>query len=115
MVPIYSHGGQVKCIDGAGHGELDWEGNNRLVTSLHGAVASDQSRCSEMVIVKLKFGGNKKVTMALGEGLYNPMASGIDGSGFIMDRRKSLTPGILHLLAPQRTCTHVLWRSSRWL
>jgi gamma-glutamyltranspeptidase len=80
MVPV------VVRWDAAGQPELDWAGNNRLVTGRHGAVASDHSRCSEMGVAVLKGGGNAAdatVTTALCEGLYNPMASGIGGGGFI--------------------------------
>lgn len=70
----------------AGHPEVDWAGNRRLIKGRHGAVASDHSRCSEMGVAILKSNGNAAdatVTVALCEGLYNPMASGIGGGGFI--------------------------------
>ena len=64
----------------------DFRGRQRYITAEQGAVASDHGRCGDQGIEVLQEGGNAvdaSVVVALCQGLYNPMASGL-GGGHIM-------------------------------
>ncbi|KAI7725871.1 hypothetical protein M8C21_010939 [Ambrosia artemisiifolia] len=59
------------------------------IESYKGMVAADDARCSEIGISILKAGGHAvdaAVSVALCEGVLNPMASGIGGGGFMVVR-----------------------------
>ncbi|KAK9071991.1 hypothetical protein SSX86_008422 [Deinandra increscens subsp. villosa] len=59
------------------------------VESWEGAVAADDARCSEIGVSVLQAGGHAvdaAVSVALCEGVVNPMASGIGGGGFMVVR-----------------------------
>ncbi|KAM0037237.1 putative glutathione gamma-glutamate hydrolase, Gamma-glutamyltransferase [Helianthus debilis subsp. tardiflorus] len=60
-----------------------------VVESLEAVVAADDARCSEIGVSILRAGGHAvdaAVSVALCEGVVNPMASGIGGGGFMVVR-----------------------------
>jgi gamma-glutamyltranspeptidase len=64
----------------------DYRGRPRALTAANGVVAADHGRCSDVGLAALLEGGSAvdaAVAVALCQGVYNPMASGV-GGGHIM-------------------------------
>lgn len=78
--------GRIKASFAALH---DYRGHSRRISASVGVVAADHGRCSDIGVDILQRGGNAvdaSITVALCQGIYNPMASGLGGGHFSLIR-----------------------------